>query len=133
MNGDAKYHCVRWSLSHHTVDEYSPAALIKMRFAAVPLRKVALSDLLCSLPLTCWLLVASKASFSVYKADLSIEVFHYEGLAQACIFPIHGLGLNIVERRLNDAVVFDESIIFRQSVKQSAVVMISMTEGNPEK
>lgn len=88
------------------------------------------SDVLCSLPPSRQLLIATEASFFMYKAHLSIKVLHHGELAQVCIFLVRYLALDIVERRLSDRVVVMSPHSSRQSEKEAvAALLISKAEG----
>ena len=89
-----------------------------MRLVAVPVCRVAPSDVPCSLPLTCWLLFVTEASFFIDKADHSTEVFYHEERDPTCIFLIDGLGLNMVETRLSDKMVLDDFIFIQANDQQ---------------
>ena len=84
-----------------------------MRVAAVPVCRVHPSDVTWSLPPTRQLLVATEASFSMYKVPLSVEVFHRKRQTKACIFFKHELALNIIKTLLSDCLRLAESMFIQ--------------------
>ena len=84
-----------------------------MRLAAVPVYRIDTSNVQCSLPPIRLPLVATDASFSMYKTTISIKDFHLEELAQACIFFLHEPAPNTIKTRLSDCLVLVESTLIQ--------------------
>lgn len=80
-----------------------------MRLAAVPVCRIAPSNVPCFLPPTRQPVVATEAFLFMYKVVLFIKDFHDEELAQACIFSKEERALNSIKSRLGDYLVLDAS------------------------